>query len=203
METYRDMLYRYSTGYGPSLTYSLPKNQTEWASFKLQPLKAMLALPLMDTDLKREADRLSMQVESASRIIITFGSNSYAENCYVNLKNQLELIKYLLLNRGVRYITNQDLERLHRLFAKDKSKIDAAVDVLIKKYQEFPTPYPEHPYHAHPGYLLYDEFGRAKPAGPTKGPLAFDGLDLSDKKPWLAVAALAAAFFYFKKKKGK
>lgn len=203
MESYRDMIYRYSTGFGPSVNVALPEYATDWASFKLKPLRYNLSLPLMDTDLKREADRLSMQVESANRIILTFGSNQYAEKCYTDLKNRLELIKYLLLHRGIRYITNGDLESLHNLFAKNKDKVDAAIDLLIEKYKVEIPPYPEHAYQAHPGYLEYDEFGHVVPKKPPYSPVTFEGLDLSDKKPWLVAAVVAVALILFKKKKGR
>lgn len=144
------MIYRYSTGQGPSILEDLPQNATDYVSFSMDPLRYRLSLPHVSTDLKREADRLSMQVEEAARIIKTFGSNPQAEQKYQLLKKRLELIKHLMYKFSVRYIENGKLEELHELFANG-TNVDQIVEDLIKNKKATSTD---------KKYLEYDGFGQ-------------------------------------------
>lgn len=189
MESYRDMIYRYSTGQGPSILEDLPENATDWVSFSMDPLRYRLSLPQVFTDLKREADRLSMQVEEAARIIKTFGSNPRAENKYLILKKRLELVKHLMLDLSIRYISNDELENLHIKFSNGEN-VDSIVDKLIKNKKASST---------NKKYLEYDAFGQKLNKKESYKPFTFGETD--NKTNLLLVIIVGLGLVYLARKK--
>lgn len=133
MENYRQMIYRYSTGQGPSFNLDLPKNATEYASYKFAPLQHNLGRDEFPVHLKREADRVSMQVETANRIVEKMGWNSDAGRNLRKLKARLGLIKQLYLKNPLTWIRKTDLEYLVKLYQEKNPKINEEMKRIIEE----------------------------------------------------------------------
>jgi len=125
MVNYRHTIYRYSTGQGPNFNVDVPKYATQYSSFKLEPLRHRLSNEEFTVNLVREADRVSMQVEAAAQQIKVLGYNREVGPKYRNLKNRLELIKYILFKYPIKYIRIRDLNILYEIFNKGKLTPDA------------------------------------------------------------------------------
>jgi len=130
---YRDLLYRYSTGLGPNLTVPIPEDPIKYGSFQMKPQKFILGRDEFTVDLKRQADRIAMQVEVANQMIKNLGNSLQSQANLANLRRRLKLMNYLLFNSGLRYIRLEDLEELHRAYAQDPANINPLMLKTIAK----------------------------------------------------------------------
>lgn len=213
MSGYRRMIYRYSTGEGPIVNVGLPTRGTDYASFKMDPLQYNLKNPGMAVDLKREADRLSMQVEAADQMIKVLGYNGKAGDKYRKLRGRVELIKHLLINYPVKYIKSEDLERLYDLYAKSHPAMDSIIEKVIGESSKLKGSTPDFvgtAYSVRKGYPMFDAYGKIlsppdkelfekTKAGAAKTLSGFDGLPTGKLPILLAVGALAYYIFVHKK----
>jgi len=132
---YRHTIYRYSTGQGPNMAVNIPAYALDFASFKMNPLVTNQASSESMINLKREADRVSMQVESAVQMLKTLGSNPAAADKIKILKARMDLINTLMLKYSLQNIYSADLNHLYsippeqvdgdlkKIFSKDNTKI--------------------------------------------------------------------------------
>lgn len=162
MADYRGMLYRYSTGIGPNASMDMPERSAQQASFSLYPQTFRLSDPEFSVEIKREADRVSLQVEDAQRIISNLGSDPKAVQQLQVLKDRLNLITDLMLNYPVTYIKIKDLDILHDL----KSKKSPDLNMKIREVVEYNRKNKGNPRligdkkFTPKGKRLYDQYGR-------------------------------------------
>jgi len=162
METYRHALYRYSTGQGFNVNVDVPSEPIDVASFKMKPLKAKLIRPEFNVNLKREADRISMQMEAAAQQLKVLGYHSEAGKRYRDLKARVEVIKHLMANYPIEYIKKEDLEKIYELYEKNVPGLDKLIKKVVKQNKgatgvhEFVGS----TMRVRKGYPLYDQFGR-------------------------------------------
>jgi len=162
METYRHALYRYSTGQGFNVNVNLAENAEDTASYKAKPLYTKLMRPEFTVDLKREADRVSMQVEAAMQQVKVLGYDSKLGKNLRVLKGHLELIKHLMTNYPVRYIKKADLEKLYDQYLKNAPGMDAIIKKVINQNKDATgiQDFVGTAMKVRKGYPLYDKFGR-------------------------------------------
>jgi hypothetical protein len=162
MEPYRHALYRYSTGQGFNVNVNVPKDADRVASYKMEPLYTKLMRPEFSVDLKREADRVSMQVESGMQQIKVLGYDSKLGKGLKKLKVQLEVIKHLMTTYPIRYIKKEDLEKIYSQYAKNAPGMDAIIKKVVAQnkgatgIQDFVGTAMK----VRKGYPLFDKFGR-------------------------------------------
>jgi len=217
MEDYRRMIYRYSTGQGPIVNVGMPNGATDYASFKMDPLVYKQDRPGFAVELKREADRVSMQLESAEQMMKVLGYNSKAGAKYQNLKNRVEVIKHLLVNYPVKFIKSEDLEKLYGFYAQGHPAMDVVIKKVVKENKKVKGAVPDFvgtAYGVRKGYPLFDAYGnlltpqdkalfeKSKNDKP-KTLSGFDGVALSvaNKLPIILVAAAIAYYYIFVHKK--
>ena len=131
MESYREATYRYSTGQGFNLNVDVPKIADDVAAYKMEPLYANLIRPSFNVNLKREADRVSMQVEDAARQFKLLGYDSEGGKRFRDLKSRLDVIKYLMVKHAVEYIKKSDLENIYTLYKNKDPQLDKKIKVII------------------------------------------------------------------------
>lgn len=177
MSNYRRTIYRYSTGEGPNLAAKIvPQEQWQTAAYKFRPLRHMLSLPDTEVNLKREADRVSYQVEEADRIIKVMGYDSDAAKKRDKLKDRLDLINHLLMNFPLTKIKYEELERLHNMWASSSKGVDAYVEKLITESNESGSDkYIKSAASTRKGYPVIDKFGQVV-AMPKNAPTKAAGL---------------------------
>jgi hypothetical protein len=162
MEPYRDALFRYSTGQGFNVNVNTPAEADDVASFKMEPLYTKLSQPGMSVDIKREADRVSMQVEAAMQQMKTLGYNAKAGKKLGILKSRVELIKHLMTTYPIRYVKKADLDRLYGLYEKNSPGMDGIISKIVNQnsgsggVEEFIGTAQK----VRKGYPVYDKFGR-------------------------------------------
>lgn len=162
METYRHALYRYSTGNGFNVNVNLPKDADDVASYKMEPLYTRLSRPEFTVDLKREADRVSMQVEAGMQQVKVLGYDSKLGKGLRKLKVQLEVIKHLMTTYPIRYIKKEDLEKIYELYTKNAPGMDALIQKVVDQnkgatgIQDFVGT----AMRVRKGYPLFDKFGK-------------------------------------------
>lgn len=127
METYRQTLYRYSTGEGPSVNVDPPEKASDVASFKMKPLVHNLINDEIVVDLKREADRLSMQHEEGMRQAKLLGYDPEMGRNLAVLKKRVDLISKLMFKHLLRYVLRTDLERMYDLYTNQRPGLDALI----------------------------------------------------------------------------
>jgi hypothetical protein len=162
METYRHATYRYSTGQGFNVNVNVPQKTEEVASYKMEPLYHTLGRPAFTVNLKREADRISMQVEDAFRQMKNLGYDSEAGRRYRNLKLRLEVIKHLFTSYPIEYIRQRDLEKIYKLYAKGSPGMNKMIRQIIEqnKHAGGVHDYIGAAVKVRKGYPLFDQFGR-------------------------------------------
>lgn len=121
MESYRQTLYRYSTGSGFSPTIDVPEKASDVAAFQMVPLVHTLINAEIVVDLKREADRLSMQYEEGVRQAKLLGYDPGLGKRLKLLKKRVDLISKLMFNFPIRYVLRVDLEKMYDLYANNLS----------------------------------------------------------------------------------
>jgi len=128
-ETYRHASRRYSTGQGFNVNVDFPENRSEYASYKMGQLKHNLSRDEFYVDVRREADRVSMQMEAGEQIVKTMGFNSQAGKDIRSLKLKVEVLRHLMTAYPIQFIMQSDLQTLYKLYQKNSP----AMDTLIKK----------------------------------------------------------------------
>lgn len=162
MESYRHALYRYSTGQGFNVNVDLPKYADQVASYKGEPLLTRLGRPEFSVDIKREADRISMQVEAGMQQVKVLGYDSRLGKNLRNLKVRLEVIKHLMTTYPIRYIKKEDLEKIYEQYEKNAPGMDTLIQKVVEQnkgatgIQDFVGTAMK----VRKGYPLYDKFGR-------------------------------------------
>ena len=162
MESYRHALYRYSTGDGFNVNVNVPKDADDVASYKAEPLYTRGARPEFSVDLKREADRVSMQVEAGMQQVKVLGYDSRLGKNLRNLKVRLEVVKHLMTTYPIRYIKKEDLEKIYEQYAKNAPGMDAVIQKVVEQnrgatgIQDFVGT----AMRVRKGYPLFDKFGR-------------------------------------------
>ena len=132
MEKYRSALYRYSTGQGFSVNIDVPEVARDVAAYKMLPLQAQSIKQRAAVDVKREADRLSMQAEEAKRQLLTLGYDPVAGKRYRNLRSRVDALLYLTSRYPVRLIKVSDLDLFYRYHKDSSPQLDALIQKVIK-----------------------------------------------------------------------
>jgi len=158
VEKYRDALYRYSTGQGFNLNVDVPRTAREVAAYKMLPLQARHIGRGSAVDLKRESDRLSMQVESAHRQLLTLGHDPVAGKRYRHLKNRVDALQHLLVSYPIRLIRIPDLNLIYKHFAARSPQLDSVIQRVIEYNKGSAL-------RARKGSLLYDQYGEQSAGG--------------------------------------
>jgi hypothetical protein len=188
METYRHLIYRYSTGQGPIVNVGLPKHSTDYASFKLKPLRYKLDKDNVYVDLKREADRVSMQVEAAGQVIKVMGFNKKANVEFRELKARLELLKHLMLNYPIKTIKRADLDRLYEMYQQNHPGMDTLINKAIKESNGATKGYADTALKVRKGYPVVDAQGKLlAPADKKKFAEGLAGFGSADEVNWKLV----------------
>jgi hypothetical protein len=162
MEKYRNALHRYSTGQGFSVNVDPPQVAEDVASYKMENLTARLIQPGFEVDIKREADRISMQVEAANQQLKVFGYDKKSGKRYRNLKSRLDVMQHLITNYPIRYITKKDLERIYDLYTSSSPSINEYIHSIVEKNKGVKgiPDYISTAKKIRKGYPLYDQFGK-------------------------------------------
>lgn len=162
MEKYRHALYRYSTGQGFNVNVDVPEIANNIASFKMIPLYTELSRPGMAVDIKREADRVSMQYEAAMQQIKVLGYDPQAGKRLKKLKLRVELIKHIMTTYPVRYIKEEDLNKLYDLYEKNAPGMDRIINEVVNQNKGVTgiDDFVGTALKVRKGYPLYDKFGR-------------------------------------------
>lgn len=167
METYRHALYRYSTGDGFTAStggplVDVPERAGQVASFKGEPLMHTLINVEGKVELLREADRVSMQQEDLMRQIKNLGYNPEMGRQLTVLKKRVDLIRHLMTNYPIIFVTRPDLEKMYHLYVKNVPGLDFWIARAIK-YNKPPGGFERYVKTAtrvNKGYNLFDQFGR-------------------------------------------
>lgn len=160
MESYRHATYRYSTGQGFNPNVDTPERAGEVASYKMEPLRFMLSKSGTEVELKREADRLSMQVEAAAQQMKVLGYDATSRKKYQNLKARLEVLKHLMLNYPIKIAKINDLEKLYGLYAQGGPGMDEVIKKIVNENQGGTQEYVDTAMKVRKGYPLFDQYGR-------------------------------------------
>ena len=201
METYRHALYRYSTGQGFNVNVNVPKRAEQVASYKVEPLLTRMSQPGFTIDVKREADRISMQVEAGMRQVKLLGYDPELGKRLKKLKVRLEVIKHLMTNYPIRYIKREELDRLYDLYEKNAPGMDVVIQRVVDENQGSTgiDRYIGTAMKVRKGYPLYDQFGRkltkvnTKKFEDEKKEAGLSGFGDSGKTNILRLAALLLA----------
>ena len=159
MEKYRSALYRYSTGHGFSVNTEIPNVARNVASYKMLPLQAKHINQGSAVDVKREADRLSMQEESANRQLLTLGYDPVAGRRYRKLKNRVDALRHLISSYPIRLIRVSDLDLIYKYYAEGSPKIDSIIQRVLKYNKGGSDVFTKTAAEVRKGYPLYDKFG--------------------------------------------
>lgn len=188
MENYRRLLNRYSTGLGPDFTQDLPNSPLELTAFKMEPLYHRLQKNNLNVDLRREADRLSMQLEDASRIASRIGRSKATLHRYENLRKRTEFLRNILLNSSVKYLSRKDLNQIYDALEHGKD-VKSAVKEAVKRSQNIKgtTPRAKRKLNVAGETAAFDQFGPR---------FEFGEFSISSCGPfWLGAIALAAVLW--------
>jgi len=203
METYRHLIYRYSTGQGPIVNVGLPENNTDYASFKLAPLRYKLDKENLQVDLNREADRISMQVEAAGQIIKVMGFNKKANLAFRELKSRLELLKHLMLNYPIKTIKRADLDRLYEMYLEGHPGMDTLINAAIKENTGATKGYADSALKVRKGYPVVDAQGKLlAPADSKEFAKGLSGLGSLETLDWKLIVAAGVGIITLLKLKG-
>lgn len=180
---YRHMIYRYSTGQGPNAAIDVPDFNLDMAAFALQPQVYELGGVNLPIDLKREADRLSMQVEAAQQALKNLGTNPTATANFNKLKARLDMLMYIQDNFPLKAIKRRDLDYFYGLDLSNKPLVNKALKLLLDTMRSRPVK-------SNKLTTAYDAFGRVKNPTVTNKPFQLDGFtdDPSIKLVLLGVA---------------
>lgn len=162
MESYRNALYRYSTGMGFSVNVDVPENVEDVTSYKFQPLLTRMNMnPDFTVDIRREADRISMQVEATQQAIKHIGYDEKIGKDFKKLKTQLEVMQHLTTNYPIRYIKVKDLEKLYRLYEKNTPGINKIIAQVVEENKDSTGihSYVGTAFRVRKGYPLFDRYG--------------------------------------------
>lgn len=163
MESYRHALYRYSTGQGFSVNVDVPEKAEEVTAYKFKPLITQMSMnPAFTVDLRREADRISMQVEDAERVMKNIGYDENLGKDYKKLKSRLEVMQHLFTNYPIRYIRTGDLEKLYQLYERNTPGIDKIIAQVVDENKEATGihAFVGTAYRVRKGYPLFDQYGQ-------------------------------------------
>jgi hypothetical protein len=162
MEPYRHALYRYSTGEGFNVNVDVPKDANDVASYKMEPLLTRLSGPDRGVDIKREADRVSMQVEAGMQQVKVLGYDSKVGKNLKILKSRVELIRHLMATYPIRYVKRKDLDKLYDLYAKNAPGMDKMISDIVDQNKGATglEDFIGTAMRVRKGYPLYDKFGR-------------------------------------------
>lgn len=216
MESYRHALYRYSTGIGFNANVDVPEKTEEVTAYQFKPLMTRMDMdPNMTVDLRREADRISMQVEDTERAMKNIGYDEAIGKDFKKLKIQLEVMQHLFINYPIRYIRTGDLQKLYSLYEKNTPGMDSIIAKVVEDNKDSTgiTAYTGTAYRVRKGYPLFDSYGRklkkpaealykkdAKKAGDTEGGLSgFSDTVKTGSKIVVPVAVILLLIFLFKK----
>lgn len=196
MDSYRHMLYRYSTGFGPSMNVDMPANASDYASFKMKPLLPNLGTSEQVIDLRREADRVSMQAEAAEQIIKVMGYNSAAGKSHRELKSRVDLIRHLMSNYPIRFVRPQDMETLYSMYAKNSPGMDALIEKVVQENKGISdvNEFIKTAQRVRKGYPLFDQFGKKLAPVEAKQMTTLEGLETITGNPLLIVGILLTAY---------
>jgi hypothetical protein len=163
MESYRHALYRYSTGQGFNVNVDVPEKPFDVTSYQGEPLLTRMNMnPEVTVDIRREADRISMQVENLQQIMKTIGYDEKVGRDYKNLKNQLEVMQHLTTSYPVRYVKSGDLQKIYQLYENNKPGIDKIIAKVVEENKNSTgiSPYVGTAFRVRKGYPLFDQFGK-------------------------------------------
>ena len=162
MESYRHANYRYSTGNGFNPIVDTPMVASDVASFKMEPLLHNQIESETLVNIKREADRVSMQLEDGMRQIKNLGYNEALANNLKTLKKRVELIRHLMTNYPIQKILREDLEEIYVLYVKNSPGIDPIISrvVAYNRNAKELRPYITTAQKVRKGYNIFDQFGR-------------------------------------------
>jgi hypothetical protein len=163
MESYRNALARYSTGEGFSVNVDVPENAYDVTSYQGKPLLTRMNMnPELTVDVRREADRISMQVENLQQIIKNIGYDEKVGKDFKDLKIQLEIMQHLATNYPIRYIKSGDLQKLYEMYEKNKPGIDKIIAKVVEQNKDSTGihAFVGTAFRVRKGYPLYDQFGR-------------------------------------------
>lgn len=162
MESYRHALYRYSTGQGFNVNVDVPENVEDVTSYQFKPLLTRMNMnPEFTVDVRREADRISMQVEAAQRAMKNIGYDDKIGKDFKKLKIQLEVMQHLSTNYPIRYIKSKDLEKLYSLYKKNTPGIDKIIARVVEENKNSTGihAYVGTAFRVRKGYPLFDQYG--------------------------------------------
>lgn len=163
MESYRHALYRYSTGQGFNPNVDVPEKVESVTSYKLKPLLTRMNMNSdFSVDLRREADRISMQIETAQRIMKNIGYDEQVGKDFKNLKTYLEVMQHLITKHSVRYLRVGDLEKLYAAYAAEAPDFEAQVAQVVvdNKFTTGIHPNAGTGFHIKKSYPLFDQYGK-------------------------------------------
>tara|TARA_B100001109_G_C18719490_1_gene406482 strand:+ start:63 stop:743 length:681 start_codon:yes stop_codon:yes gene_type:complete len=162
MEPYRHALYRYSTGQGFNVNVNVPQKTNEVASYKMIPLYTPQMKEEFAVDIKREADRVSMQYESAMQQLKVLGYDAEAGSRTKDLKIRVEVIKHLMTTYPIRYIKREDLDKLYKLYKTNAPGMQAIIKKTVDQNRNVHgiDDFIQTAMKVRKGYPLYDGFGR-------------------------------------------
>jgi hypothetical protein len=162
METYRHALFRYSTGAGFNANINVPKKPHDVASYQGDPLIARQIKPTSNVNIKREADRVSMQVEAAYQQIRVLGYDSELGKKLRKLKSQVAVLNHLMTNYPIEFINKQDLEQLYTQYSRNSVGMDNVIKKVVKYNNKAKgiDEYVKTAAGVRKGYPLYDQFGK-------------------------------------------
>lgn len=176
---------RYTTGFGPNINQRIVGKggdpEIDFVSFSLYPQLYTNIPDNYPICLEDELTRLSLQVESARKILKYFNHpNSYLP-LYKNLLSRLSGAWCLVLDYGIKYATLEQLDifyKIHETQSKDNIKQAA---LAIKSEQ------PDYFKKQESTKNLWDEFGKRIPA--------FDGVE-SNNFLIILLAIIVIIFLY-------
>jgi len=162
METYRHALFRYSTGQGFNVNVDVPEIASDVASFQMVPLIANKISDTANVNLKREADRVSMQMEAAYQQIKVLGYDAKAGKALRNLKAQVAVVSHLMTNYPIEFINKKDLENIYVQYAKNSVGMDNTIQKVVKYNNRAKgiDEYVQTAASVRKGYPVYDQFGQ-------------------------------------------
>jgi len=213
MESYRDALFRYSTGIGFNVNVDVPEKVEDVTSYKFQPLLTRMNMnPEFTVDVRREADRISMQVEATQQAMKTIGYDEKIGRDFKKLKVQLEVMQHLFTNYPIRYIKSKDLEKLYRLYEKNTPGMDKIIAQVVEENKNSTGihAYVGTAFRVRKGYPLFDRYGhkltlpkeelylKDKVKAEEKGTLSGFGDVATPTKLVGPLLLLLLAYFYFK-----
>lgn len=163
METYRHALYRYSTGQGFNVNVDVPDKVEDVTSYKFQSLLTPMNMnPDFTVDIRREADRISMQVEAAQRAMKNIGYDEQVGRDFKKLKIQLEVMQHLATNYPIRYVKVKDLQKLYKLYEQSTPGLDKVIAKIVEENKNSTgiNAFVGTAFRVRKGYPLFDRYGK-------------------------------------------